>query len=421
MSSARQIQLSLKGLENPASLGIKDFAIRVGSESIECSRFEASYLSPRITAALSADSTLDEYEVELDDCDGPVSAWMEQFLSLSRNGSFEVTPSNFPFVKCLAKRLGNRELCELLFGLESESADLNSSTICDRLSLAADLDLFPSREIDYLASHFFETDIDLLKSLSRERLGQILRSEKLQIESEDSLLDFVLGLGLDWLSFLGLVRSEYLSVSGIDHLLNAISLAEVDSEIWSSLCRRLRLPLQFHPHPESRFALRQFRFDPSRPFGGVISHFTKQCGGNVHTQGVISITASRNERNQCHQVADHDWTDYWFSNSSANSWIQFDFRDRRISPTHYTLRSDGIGCCHLLQWSLDGSDDEKSWTNLDRQNTQDLNGDFRVKSYSLTPSSSAFRYLRLTQTGSTSSNSHHLGLSRVEFFGKVRE
>jgi hypothetical protein len=420
MTVASQIQLSLKGLENPASLGIRDFAIRVGTESFHCSRFEASFLSPRITAALSADPTLDEFEIDIDDSDDSVSDLMEQFLSLSRNGSFEVTPANFSFVKCLAKSFWNRELCELLFSLDSASTDLNSSTVSGRLSLAADLDLFPAREIDYLASHFFETDADLLRSLSRERLEQILQSEKLQIESEDSLLDFVLGLGSDWLSLLGWVRSENLSVSGVDRLLNAICLTDVDSELWSSLCRRLRLPVYPGSLSECRFR-RQFRFDPSEPFGGIISHFTKECGGNVHTQGVISITASSTERNQCHHVADHDWTDYWFSQNSADSWIQFDFKNRRISPTHYTLRSDGYGGHHLLEWSLDGSNDEKSWTNLDRQNTQDLNGNYHVKSYSLTQSSCHFRYLRLTQTGQSSSSVHYLGLSRVEFFGVLHE
>jgi hypothetical protein len=62
---AQQIKLSTKGLENAALLGINDFALHVGSEKFECSRFEAAFLSPRITELLLQDPTIDEYEIDI--------------------------------------------------------------------------------------------------------------------------------------------------------------------------------------------------------------------------------------------------------------------------------------------------------------------------------------------------------------------
>jgi hypothetical protein len=177
------------------------------------------------------------------------------------------------------------------------------------------------------------------------------------------------------------------------------------------------------PFPESRFYPTAFPLDSSQPFNGIIAQLSKQCGGNVHTNGIVSITASSNHHNACHQVVDYDWTEHWFSSNTANSWIQFDFKNRRILPSHYTIKSDNQGAHHLLRLSMDGSNDGTSWTNLDQRETNDLNGDRVVKSYacqSTVSSSPLFRFIRLIQTGKNSCRCDHLMLTNVEFFGQLR-
>jgi hypothetical protein len=419
--SRKQIKLSGTGLQNVAALGIRDFGVTVGDWKVECSRLEASFVSPRITAALLNDPTISEFEVEIDARLGsadPVS-WLS---SLLRTGSFEVTRSNFESVRWIAKELGNRELYEALWEFINDGEELNCSNAGERLSLAEFLEVSPLREIEYLASHFHEAEGNVLKSLKHEYLRSILESEKLRIETEDSLMDFVVELGRDYFDLLGLIRSEYLSESGIDRLLTTISIVDVDGKLWSSLCRRLRLCVPVSSTGNSRFCRPSFVLDSNRPFDGIISHLTRECGGNVHTRGIVSITASSNYYNQCYQVADYDWCNYWYSNDETNSWIQFDFKHRQVSLTNYTIRSDKAGCYHPLQWSLAGSNDERSWTTLDQRNTQDLNGDNRVKSFdckSLQSSTSSFRFLRLTQTGANSSDANYLLLANLEFFGVV--
>jgi hypothetical protein len=134
----------------------------------------------------------------------------------------------------------------------------------------------------------------------RGRLKEVLESDKLQITAEDSLLGFILDLGRDYFYLIGNVRSEYLSVSAIDRLLTEISRGEIENEIavegrlhvWSSLCRRLRLPVDPPSIPESRFHLKRFALGRSRPFDGILAWLSRVCGGNVHTQGIVSITAS---------------------------------------------------------------------------------------------------------------------------------
>jgi hypothetical protein len=189
---SQELKLSTKGLENVASLGVEDFSIRVGGHSVGCSRFEASFLSPRITAALLNDPTITEYELELGDCCECDWNCVSGLLSLSRNGSFDLTSLNFSSVKSVVKALGNRQLGESLIACAHENEEINESSAVTRLALADFLEVSTSAEIDYLASHFYEIDHNLLKSLSHRDLLAVLSSAKLQVETEDSLLNFLL-------------------------------------------------------------------------------------------------------------------------------------------------------------------------------------------------------------------------------------
>jgi hypothetical protein len=424
----KQAKLSTKGLENTASLQLNDFALIIRDKRFECSRFEIAFISPRITTLLQQDPTIDEYEVELEldpDPDLEVDAeCVNGLLSLCRNCPFELTESNFDFVKQIAKIFGNSELCDTLTQFRTEGEAVNSSNVIERLSLREFLAVSVTDELEYLSSHFYEIDVNTLKAVSHGDLNKILRSDQLRICSEDSLLEFILDVGCDSLDLLGSLHCEYLSQSGMSRLLASISRWEIEDELWASLCRRLLLIVPSGQLPESRFHANAFPFDSSHPFAGIIWQLSRECGGNVHTNGIVSITSSSDGYNACHQVVDYDWTGYWLSNNEANSRIQFDFKNRRILPSHYTLKSDNEGGHHLLKWSLDGSNDGTSWTNLDRRETNDLNGNRLVKSYacqSIESSSPSFRFIRLTQTGLNSSGCHYLMLTNLEFFGKVKE
>ena len=129
----------------------------------------------------------------------------------------------------------------------------------------------------------------------------------------------------------------------------------------------------------------------------------KECGGNVHEKGVVNTTASSNDHNQCHQVTDYGWNNYWRTDDEPNSWICFDFKDKTVSLTKYSLKSDGAGGGHLIQWVIEGSNDGGTWEELDSRNTQDLNGKYITKTYDCQRTrSESYRYLRLRQTGKNS-------------------
>jgi hypothetical protein len=165
--------------------------------------------------------------------------------------------------------------------------------------------------------------------------------------------------------------------------------------------------------------------DPVSLFCGLIHHLCDESQGNVHERGVVNITCSSRARNECWQIVNYDWNDYFYTQNLANSWIQFDFKDRLVSLTHYSLKSGGASGYHFLEWTISGSNDGNSWTIVDDQKTQVLNGKYITKLFECGDKSSVssfspfYRYLRLTQTGKNSSKNDHLDLSNIEFFGSI--
>ena len=155
----------------------------------------------------------------------------------------------------------------------------------------------------------------------------------------------------------------------------------------------------------------------------MICHLREECGGNVHEKGIVEITASSNRKNQCHQITNYGWNDWWETRDEANSWVRFDFKTRRVYLKSYSLKSDGGSCQHLLRWSIEGSNDGNEWKEIDKRDTQDLNGNYIVKNYECElnrTSEEFYRYLRLRQTGLNSYNNHYLKLSEIEFFGVLQ-
>jgi hypothetical protein len=100
---------------------------------------------------------------------------------------------------------------------------------------------------------------------------------------------------------------------------------------------------------------------------------------------------------------------------NLNSWIRwFHRRD--------TLKSVGHGSIHLLQWKVEGSKNGQDWKQINNQNCQYLNGKYVTKTFRCESSNVGrfYRFIRLTQTGANSGNSHYLILCNIKFYGALR-
>jgi hypothetical protein len=196
---------------------------------------------------------------------------------------------------------------------------------------------------------------------------------------------------------------------------------KVDQRLWNSICRRLCYGVSGQ-EPNPRFVRGSGAYIEGHPFEGIIHEMTKQCGGNVHEKGVVRIASSSDERNQPFQVANHGWDNYWHTRNEPNSWICFDFKERSVAVSQYTLKSHPSLGHWFISWVIEGSSDGSSWRTLDTRETQDLNGQSIVKTYRCSNGCTEFfRYIRMRHTGKTSHNADVLLLTNIEFFGRVRE
>jgi hypothetical protein len=114
---------------------------------------------------------------------------------------------------------------------------------------------------------------------------------------------------------------------------------------------------------------------------GIIAHLTRECGGNVHDCHVIDVTSGLFEKETrganpysgayCNNrfyvaknVADLGTDPHFYSAyrrededipHTRNNWICYDFRERRIVPTRYIIRTNwhGRGGRHLKSWLVE--------------------------------------------------------------------
>jgi hypothetical protein len=112
---------------------------------------------------------------------------------------------------------------------------------------------------------------------------------------------------------------------------------------------------------------------------GIITHLTRQCGANVHDAGVVEVSSSKpmrfdppdwsdgdewgpNPENCGKNVADLKGTTTRSRFSSRGLWICYDFKSKRIVPTHYA-----INLHTLTNWVVETSLDGVRWREADRQ------------------------------------------------------
>ena len=164
------------------------------------------------------------------------------------------------------------------------------------------------------------------------------------------------------------------------------------------------------------------------PLNGIIAQLTRQCGGNVHDKGIVAATGSPlykggAEGHLCKYAADLGTDPAYASEIMPNAWISYDFKQRRVTPTSYSIRT---GCYDFPRsWVLEGSNSggEGSWKIIDRRdNSFDLNGPFVTRNFQISPPpNESFCFIRLRQTG----NNHHgrelLALTSFEILGTLSE
>lgn len=395
----------------------------------------AQFLSPAVARHRRCDPSFTRYIFEKSSAD--LADTFESLLSRMRAGqSLKVDSSNFGHLIRLARELQNDELLSSILTItESDSIELDEALCILQVGTELGTGFLSRAEAlkDFVASHFYEIHSDSLNQLDLETASNILASPSLKIKDEDSLYDFVRSRAETDPCFSELfefVCFEYLTDSRIEDFVEFTSkflLGELNSGIWSRICRRLvRAPPVEDRNPRAVVPPgKECQYQASKPLDGIIAHLTRECGGNVHDKGVVAVTASSVYSNDCEpkNAADLGSDSEFFSKNELDAWICYDFKERRVAPTSYTVKSYnfGPGGRHLKSWALEVSNDGSSWAVVDRRdNNSDLNGSHATHNFPLShvPGES-FRFVRLRQTGPNHLSVYYVSITALEIFGTI--
>lgn len=115
------------------------------------------------------------------------------------------------------------------------------------------------------------------------------------------------------------------------------------------------------------------------------------------------------------------------TNDEPNSWICFEFKNHRVIPSSYIIRTiNSEDNDHLKSWVIEGSNDNKNWIKIDEHsNDSSLKGKGRVHLFPISKNANkqSFKYIRILQTGpcwlNNNDKSYYLLICSIDFYGTL--
>ncbi|EAX90171.1 hypothetical protein TVAG_375620 [Trichomonas vaginalis G3] len=425
----KPITLSTQGLNVNRSVKPYDkFTFIVDGEYYTCEHALANFISPKVAAMTILDTTVSSLQLNIQD---PDKQFM-QIMDLMYGQQIQVDDSNYLFLLSAAMELQNKEL--LTLATSFDSTPLNPDNAARRLKEKLFLKISASKEADYMAERFPMYDFGYLKQLDTEVLEAILDSPNLQITSETQLLNFVFEateFNKKHIKLINCVFCEYLPSIDMPKYIKLAEEAGLSGRIWESIKNRLLKEVSV---PNVEDAKRFIKFDKQKPsksipytknaFGGIVKALATETGDHPHSRGDIEISASSTDFGTMANIFENNGTIFGTVNDK-DSWIQFDFKNRRIALSAYSIRGLGGVKFHTMRsWKLLGSNNKKEWNEIDAEwDIEALNGKYHAVTFQVRPQSDPFRYLKIVQGGPNWAGSqyYNLALSQIDFFGDIFE
>ena len=453
-----------------------EFLFLVGQYGIKMHRFLAEFISPRVSSLHYSDPTtnilrIDEVHKEKIKLNIEInSSILEKLRSITLGESVDINFDDSQKLRILSLFLGNQEIVDKineLFPVLSEETNID-----DCIQHLQHMQIFNLSEsspfrfsydndqlVKFISSHFYSIDPEKLYQLPLPILHAILCNDELKLISEDSLFEFIEKVFetkekydiSEKVVFYELVDFCSLSEQKFNEAIEKIEGSDMTSELWSRLKKCFftsRDVVAKAKTEEERKSLNQNRYavtdrhkyttveydsNVSNRFNGIIAKLGNGNPASVLDNGIINITSSQaansNSIYQSKNVVNFSDTDgCFYSSYTANSWLTVDFKDRKVKPSFYSIRSNswsGAGYCHPQSWRLDGSNDGESWTPLDtRTNDKSLDGKAYSNTFEVREGKTLneyFQYLRIQQTGTNTGGNNRFIFSALEFFGTIRE
>ena len=433
----KEFLFTSNGLKNINSLpyGEEDlFTFAVGRETAKCSKYTAAFLSPTITKLLKEDISFSSFSITTESED------MTLFQQILDGESISLVPENLQFLKDVGAALNNEELINAVQEAEQETnqdEQITTTNVLSEIVRCYNLGQDVSAKISFAAKQISQVNRAQLVQMDPTILDYILSDQELLVENEDWLIelieDSVMYNGKKATFLFKNVAFEYISSGCMEHFIKNFSCEQMSAPVWNAICGRLKHDVV----PSTLYVDRYFKDFQQQdagedknvtkyeyigsPFEGIFNSLASQCQKNPHLADVVEVTASSKERSNPYKLLDYDWRGWFYTRNEPDSFIQFDFKDKLVCPTWYSIRTDGNNCSHIKSWVLEGTNDLSAWKEIDRRvNQENMNNDFAVGTYKCAKTR-FFRYLRIRQIDENTSGNNYLGLCNFEVFGDVKQ
>ena len=420
--------ISSSGLKNIDPTKYNDFTFIFNNENdiLKTKTLLADFVSPKIAKLHRIDPTIHNFTIE--DCNYNV---FTKVLRLLEGESVEFLFSEINDLLKIGGILENDELSLLAESVLNQKLSIDN--IIDILLLEDQYAKTLNNDtIEFAAAHFNELKNEKILTLTPDLLLNILKSDKLCLNDEDWLFDVVWNLYEKDSNYSDLFQYIFfpnLSHGLITKFINNILLDDINPSIWNSFTQIFtrEYPIKSKEKLMQRYIGKRIDNSEIDIFDGIFSYLYGIYKSNLHSAGAVSVFSSgvnyRFPTRFDFNIVDVNKIETYFqSNDIPNSWICIDFKDMKISPTKYAIRSRhdfDQGCDHLKTWVLEASNDNINWILLDEEkDRKELDGKSYTCLYEIkNQTNQYFKYIRLRSTDANASGHYNLTFSAIEFHG----
>lgn len=447
-------------MNNQENLSDEEFLFFFGEYGIKMNRFFADFISPRASSLHKSDPTINtlflnditKSKIKIN------TEILEKLKSITIGETVNLTFDDCQKLKLISYYLGNDKLFNEINQLFSFTED--EMNIDDCILYLQNFDDYQfsinyDQVIKYVSSHFYLIDTEKLLEIPRSILYSILQDKNLKLKSEDSLFDFIENFFSnkkddfsDKILFYELINFSALSESKLIEYLDQINPTEITVEFWNSLKKWIftttKNYVKIKKETENeRYFINEndkkitisYDNDINNQFNGIITYLGQGTPEKVVRDEIVDITSSSinvfgTNYLPMNAVYFNNFEKAVFTSDIPNSWLMYDFKDRKVKPSHYSIRSHKLtwsSLCkyHLQSWCIEGSNNKENWTVLDsRKDDRSLVGKSYANTFEIESgkeSNDFFRYLRIRQTNVNSDGKYWLILSALEFFGTIKQ
>lgn len=162
-----------------------------------------------------------------------------------------------------------------------------------------------------------------------------------------------------------------------------------------------------------------------QPFTGLFHELTKKAVNNIYLERAVEITGNKS-KGKFSSLVDFGYEGHSYqSDNDENSFLCFDFIDKLIEVSAYSIKSSNNSRPSFLSsWVVEGSNDRMKWSELDSHSKDtSLWSKEKICTFAVQKnaeqSEHCFRFIRLRMTGKSMNNDFCLEIQNIEFFGKL--